>query len=85
MQEIADTYFPGAEVAVSRAAQVAGAPGDLREIALDTAARRPIRVEDLAAAAGVDHDFAEKTLTLLEHEGLLIGRKENGKTFYYAK
>ncbi|MCP4229747.1 MAG: radical SAM protein [bacterium] len=85
LQEIAAEYFPGAEVVASRTEKANAVSGDLRAIALDTAARRPIRASDLAAATGNALDIAEKTLTLLERDGLLKRREDNGETFYSAE
>ncbi len=84
LREIADIYFPGAEVAPHRVPDdVQAAVRDLRQIALETAARRPIRAEDLAIASGADIDIAEKTLILMEHEGLLLS-KQNGEHIFYT-
>jgi wyosine [tRNA(Phe)-imidazoG37] synthetase (radical SAM superfamily) len=86
LRDIADIYFPGAEVAPRRVPNDAPAAArDIREIALETAARRPICPEDLAAAAGVALDFAKKALVLLERERLLRRRGDDGDTYYTAK
>jgi wyosine [tRNA(Phe)-imidazoG37] synthetase (radical SAM superfamily) len=86
LREIADVYFPGADIATRRTSgDAANGARDIRRVALETASRRPIRAEDLAAAAGVDRDFAAKTLVLLKHGGLLSSREDNGETYYTAE